>query len=470
MFSLLREVASLEKVETYLIGGYVRDLLLHRNSTDIDCVVIGNGIDFAHKLCDYIQKTENIPTPLSEFKTFGTAMFRYHGKEIELVGARKESYDQNSRKPAVENGSLQDDQNRRDFTINALAISLNKDTYGDVLDPFQGMEDLEHQIIRTPLDPDITFSDDPLRMLRAIRFASQLYFDIEADTFEAISRNAYRVEILSQERISEELNKILLSPKPSYGFKLLKVSGLLPLIFPELAALQGVEVRENKAHKDNFEHTLEVVDNIAYDHGDLWLRWAALLHDIAKPKTKRFESRQGWTFHGHEVLGAKWVPALFKKFRLPLNEKMKYVQKLVSLHLRPIILSEDIVTDSAIRRLLFDAGEDIEDLMRLCKADITSKNREKVARYRNNFALVERKLKEIEEKDKIRNFQPPVTGNEIMEYYHLSPCEEIGIIKTRIKDAILDGDIENKREDAWNLMLKIGKELNLSETHSEEVL
>lgn len=461
IFEIISKVSEQEGKEVYVIGGYVRDLILNRPSPDIDCVVLGSGLEFANSVCRYIERTQNITLALNEFKTFGTAMFKYQGYDIEFVGARKESYSENSRKPSVENGSLEDDQNRRDFTINAMALCLNKGRFGELVDPFYGLYDLDNQIIKTPLDPDITFSDDPLRMFRAIRFATQLYFDIEPDTFAAIERNAHRVEILSKERISEELNKILLSPKPSYGFKLLDVSGLLKLVFPELLALKGVEKIGNKAHKDNFEHTLEVLDNISQVTNNLWLRWAALLHDIAKPKTKRFDNKLGWTFHGHEVIGAKMVYNIFQNFKLPLNEKLKYVQKLVNLHLRPIILAEDIVSDSAIRRLLFDAGDDIDDLMILCKADITSKNREKVLKYRNNFSLVEKKLKEIEEKDRIRNFQPPISGDYIMEYFDLQPCAEIGIIKTRIKDAILDGNIANNREEAYGLMLVIAAELGL---------
>lgn len=466
IFSILSKVADKEGVRAYVIGGYVRDLLLGRPSPDIDCVVISSGVEFANKVCAYINETEGRHIRVSEFKNFGTARFVYMGKEIEIVGARKESYRRDSRKPLVEDGSLEDDQNRRDFTINALAISLNSDTYGDILDPFGGISDMEKCILKTPLDPDITFSDDPLRMLRAIRFASQLCFDIDADTFDAIKRNAYRIEILSKERICDEWNKIMLSPKPSYGFKLMDAAGLLELIFPEMIQLKGVEKRGKFAHKDNFEHTLAVVDHTAYMSNNLYLRWAALLHDIAKPKTKRFDPVAGWTFRGHEVLGAKWVPTIFKRFRLPMNEKMKYVQKMVRLHLRPIALVEDYVTDSAVRRLLFEAGDDTEDLMTLCKADITSKNPEKVSRYKRNFELVEEKMREIEEKDRIRNFQPPVDGIDIMEYFGMPPCREIGDIKTRIKDAILDGKIPNEREAAWKLMLEVAKEFGIEKSAS----
>lgn len=461
VFERLSEAAEAHHAEVYVVGGYVRDLLLNRPSPDIDCVVVGNGLEFARQVCAHIAEKEGVLPTVTEFKNFGTARFRYHDTEIELVGARKESYRRNSRKPIVEDGTLDDDQKRRDFTINALAISLNKAAYGTVIDPFEGLQDLSDGILRTPLDPDITFSDDPLRMLRAVRFASQLYFDIEPETFEAIRRNAYRVEILSGERITEEWNKIMLSPQPSYGFKLMDASGLLPLLFPEMAALKGVERRGNKGHKDNFEHTLGVLDHVAYAGGDLWLRWAALLHDIAKPRTKRFDPVQGWTFHGHETLGAKWVPEIFRRFRLPLGEPMKFVQKLVGLHLRPIALVEDEVTDSAVRRLLFEAGEDVEALMTLCKADITSKNSEKVQRFKRNFELVEEKMREIEEKDRIRNFQPPVSGTDIMEHFNLPPCHEVGEIKNRIKDAILDGVIPNEREAAWAFMLKTAAELGV---------
>lgn len=461
IFRLLSETAAEERIEIYVVGGFVRDLLLKRNSPDIDCVVVGNGLDFANKVCSYINAKEGLNLYATEFKNFGTARFVYRDTEIEIVGARKESYRRESRKPIVEDGSLEEDQRRRDFTINALAICLNEDNYGELVDPFQGVEDLKNGLLRTPLDPDITFSDDPLRILRAIRFASQLYFDIDADTFEAIKRNAHRVDILSKERITEEWNKIMLSPQPSYGFKLMDAAGLLILLFPEMEALKGVDKVGEKGHKDNFDHTLSVLDHISYVSSDLWLRWAALLHDIAKPKTKRFDPIQGWTFRGHETLGAKWVPSIFRRFKLPMNESMKFVQKMVALHLRPIALVEDIVTDSAVRRLLFEAGNDIDSLMKLCKADITSKIPEKVKRYTRNFELVEQKMKEIEEKDRVRNFQPPVSGNDIMDYFSLEPCSQIGEIKMQIKDSILDGLIPNEREAAWELMLKIAKQMGI---------
>ncbi|MEG1762839.1 MAG: nucleotidyltransferase [Bacteroidales bacterium] len=458
IFPLVRQIADTQGVDAYVIGGFVRDYLLHRKKEeqDIDIVVIGNGLALAQEVAQQIGENAH----LSIFKNFGTAMLHYEGCEIEFVGARKESYQENSRKPAVENGTLEEDQNRRDFTINAMAICLNQVRYGELLDPFHGMDDLAACILRTPLDPDLTFSDDPLRMLRAIRFASQLYFDIENESFEAIQRNVPRLHILSQERIAEEFNKIILSPRPSYGFKLLDVSGILNELFPELVKLKGIEVKNGKAHKDNFEHTLEVLDNISLVSNDLWIRWAALLHDIAKPQTKRFDSSQGWTFHGHESMGAKMVEPIFKRFKLPQNEKMRFVQKMVFLHLRPIILAEEIVSDSAVRRLLFEAGEDIEPLMQLCRADITSKNREKVKKYQGNFTLVEQKLKDIEAKDHVRNFQPPVSGEDIMAYFNLGPCHEIGIIKTAIKEAILDGIIPNERTEALQIMLQEAQKLN----------
>lgn len=461
IFPIIRRVADREKAQTFIVGGFVRDLLLRRPCADADCVVLGNGIQLSRAICREIGKVSGAEPELHEFPQFGTCKFCYEGMEVEFVGARKETYLPDSRKPFVEAGTLQEDQMRRDFSINAMAVSLNGDTYGELLDPFNGMHDLEAQMIRVHRDPDISFSEDPLRMFRAIRFATQLFFDIEPETFEAIVRNAERCRILSAERITEEINKILLSPKPSYGFKLLDAAGLLPIFFPEATALKGVEVKNGKAHKDNFEHTLEVLDHVAYANGDIWLRWAALLHDIAKPRTKRFEEPRGWTFHGHEFVGGKMVPGLFRRFKMPMDENMRFVKKMVELHLRPIILAEDIVTDSAVRRLLFEAGNDIDRLMTLAKADITSKNREKVIRYKNNFAIVEKKLKELEEKDRIRNFQPPVSGSDIMEYYGIPPCAEIGIIKTRIKDAILDGTIGNTREEAWAMMLQIGAELGL---------
>ena len=457
IFSIISQVADDEKTRIFVIGGFVRDIILNRPSKDIDVVAIGSGINIATKVAEKLGPKVKVTV----FKSFGTAMVRSKDYEIEFVGARKESYRQNSRKPIVENGTLEDDQNRRDFTINALAISLNKDTYGELIDPFDGVKDLNNKIIRTPLDPDTTFSDDPLRMFRAVRFASQLNFKIEDETYKSINRNKERIHILSQERIIDEINKILLSPKPSIGLKILENTGLLAEFFPELSLLKGVDSKEGKMHKDNFYHTIEVVDNVRIKSDNLWLLWTALLHDIAKPKTKKFNSSAGWTFHGHEFLGAKMIPSIFAKLKLPLNDKMKYVQKLVQLHMRPIVLSQEIVTDSAVRRLLFDAGDEIDDLMLLCEADITSKNEQTVKKHLNNFKIVRDKLIEIEEKDALRNFQPPISGELIIKTFNLKPCKKIGDIKNAIKEAILDGVIKNDYTEAYAFMLKKGKDMGL---------
>lgn len=471
IYRIIGETADAMGIRAFAVGGVVRDYFLQRPCTDIDIVCVGSGIDLAElsrermKQWSHEHGEDGGVGRLSVFKNFGTASYHYHYQkidwQIEFVGARKESYRRESRKPIVENGTLEDDQNRRDFTVNAMAACLNADSFGSLVDPFGGIRDLNDGILRTPLDPDITFSDDPLRMMRAIRFATQLNFTIEPATFEAITRNAQRIEIVSMERVTTELNKIMAAPTPSLGFKLLQKTGLLPLIFPELAQLKGVETMEGKAHKDNFYHTLEVLDHVASKSDNLWLRWAALLHDIGKPATKRFDNRIGWTFHGHEAKGSHMVKRIFSHLKLPLDAKMHYVEKLVLLHLRPIILSEDIVTDSAVRRLLFDAGDDIDDLMMLCEADITSKNEEKIQRYFKNFKIVRQKLVELEEKDRIRNFQPPVSGEDIMRTFGIPPCHEIGIIKDAIKDAILDGIIPNEREAAWQMMLEKGNELGL---------
>lgn len=460
VFKLLSETADEMNMECYVVGGYVRDLLLHRPSKDIDVVVVGSGIQMAEKFSSKLGKGSHI----SVFKNFGTAQIKYRDLEVEFVGARKESYSHDSRKPIVEDGTLEDDQNRRDFTINAMAVCMNQNRFGELIDPFNGLKDLEDQIIRTPLNPDITFSDDPLRMMRCIRFATQLNFYIEDETFDALERNKNRISIISYERITDELNKILLSRIPSIGFVNLDRCGLLELIFPELVALQGVETRNKRSHKDNFYHTLEVVDNIAKVSDNLWLRWATLLHDIGKPRTKRWDPRLGWTFHNHNYIGERMIPDIFRRMKLPLNEKMKYVQKLVNLHMRPIVIADDVVTDSAVRRLLFEAGDDIDDLMLLCEADITSKNELRKQRFLDNFKLVRQKLKDLEEKDRIRNFQPPVDGDEIMHTFNLSPCKEIGILKNAIKDAILDGIIPNEHDAAFEYMLNTAKGLGLTPT------
>ena len=459
IFKIISEVAETSKLETYVVGGFVRDILLNRkkNKTDIDFVCVGSGIDLAKQ----VSKKLGRKTDVKYFKNFGTAMIHYNKEDYEFVGARKESYRSNSRKPIVEDGTIQDDQNRRDFTINAMAISLNSSNYGELIDPFTGISDLETKTIKTPLNPDITYSDDPLRMMRAIRFASELNFEIENESYSSICKNADRLSIISQERITEELNKILLSEKPSIGLKLLFNTKLLHQFFPEMVELQGVEERGKFAHKDNFYHTLEVIDNIRKNTDNIWLIWSALLHDIAKPQCKRFEEGHGWTFHGHEFLGGKMVSRIFKTLKLPLNEKMKYVKKLVTLHLRPIVLSQDIVTDSAIRRLLFDAGDDIDDLMTLCEADITSKNPKKVSRYIKNFKLVRKKLKEIEEKDHIRNWKPPISGEEIMKIFNIEAGREVGILKNSLKDAILDGKVKNEKEASIEFMKLKAKEINL---------
>lgn len=457
LLQLIAKCADIINVKAFAVGGFVRDKILNRPCKDIDVVCLGSGIELAKKVAENIT-----PKPyVSYFKNFGTAQIKLHDIEIEFVGARKESYRRESRKPIVEDGTLEDDQNRRDFTINTLAIHLTNEKFGEIIDPFNGIEDLKNEILRTPLNPEITFDDDPLRMLRAVRFASQLNFKIEENTYKVIEPLAQRLKIISQERITDELNKIILSPKPSVGFKLLFNTKLLHQFFPEMVKLQGVSVQDNYGHKDNFYHTLKVLDNLAENSNDLWLRWAAILHDIAKPATQRFEDGHGWTFHGHEVVGARWTPKIFARFKLPLDEKMKFVQKMVALHLRPISLTKDNITDSAIRRIIFDAGDDLESLLMLCEADITSKNEEKVKRYKENLKLVLQKIKEVEERDHIRNWQPPISGEIIMQTFNIKPSREVGIIKDAIKDAILDGDIPNEYEAAFALMLQKGKELGL---------
>ena len=458
VFRQISEIADMLGVECYVVGGYVRDIFLQRPSNDIDVVVVGSGIAMAEALEKRLGKGAHV----SVFRNFGTAQVKYRGMEVEFVGARKESYTHDSRKPIVEDGTLEDDQNRRDFTINALAVCLNTARFGELVDPFGGLDDLREKVIRTPLDPDVTFSDDPLRMMRCVRFAAQLGFYIDDETFESLGRNKERIRIISRERIADELNKIILSPVPSKGFVDLDRCGLLELIFPELTALQGVETRNGRAHKDNFYHTLEVLDNVSKQSDNLWLRWAALLHDIAKPATKRWDPKAGWTFHNHNFLGEQMVPVIFRKMKLPMNEKMKYVQKLVGLHMRPIAIADDVVTDSAVRRVLFEAGNDIDDLMTLCEADITSKNEGRKKMFLRNFQLVRQKLKDLEEKDRIRNFQPPVRGEEIMRIFGLGPCREVGTLKGAIKDAILDGIIPNERRAALDFLLGRAREMGLS--------
>jgi len=463
IFTLIGEASDELGVDAYVIGGFVRDFFLKRGTPkDIDIVAIGSGIALAKKVASKLQGKPEI----SVFKNFGTAMIKHKDLELEFVGARKESYNRDSRKPIVEDGTLEDDQNRRDFTINAMALALNNANFGELLDPFDGLADLDRKIIRTPLEPGITYSDDPLRMMRAIRFATQLHFTIELQSLQAITENKDRIKIVSKERIVDELHKILMSSKPSVGFKLMHQTGLLPLILPELTDLQGIEEKEGQRHKDNFWHTLEVVDNIAETTDNLWLRWAALLHDIGKAPTKKFHKKIGWTFHAHEFVGAKMVYKLFKRLRMPLNEKMKFVQKMVLMSSRPIILSEEHVTDSAVRRLVFDAGDFVEDLMTLCEADITTKNPKKQKKYKNNFKIVRQKIVEVEERDHIRNFQPPVSGEEIMKTFNLKPSKEIGMIKDAIKEAILEGEIPNEYEAAYDFMLEKGKKMNLK-VHSE---
>ncbi|WP_348825267.1 CCA tRNA nucleotidyltransferase [Flavobacterium aestuarii] len=458
IFEVISQASQELNVESYVIGGFVRDLLLKRDfKKDIDVVAVGSGIELALKVSELLPKKPKVQI----FKTYGTAMLRFEDTEIEFVGARKESYNLDSRNPIVENGTLEDDQNRRDFTINALALSLNPNTFGDLSDPFGGIADLENKIIKTPLDPDITFSDDPLRMLRGIRFATQLGFEIEQNSLDSITKNAERIKIISGERIVEELNKILSTDKPSVGFLLLYKTGLLDIILPELTALNQVEEIEGHTHKNNFYHTLEVVDNICPNTDDVWLRWSALLHDIGKAPTKRFNKKQGWTFHGHEFLGGKMAKKIFERLHMPLNHKMKFVQKMVIMSSRPIVLAQDIVTDSAVRRLVFDAGEDVENLMTLCEADITTKNPNKFKKYHKNFEIVRQKIVEVEERDHVRNFQPPISGEEIMEIFNLKPSREIGQLKDAVKEAILEGEIPNDYESAYAFVLKKGEKMGL---------
>ena len=457
VFEVISEAADELQVECYVIGGFVRDIFLKRSSKDIDIVTVGRGIELAKLVAKKIGKNARVTV----FKNFGTAQIHLKKLDLEFVGARRESYQRDSRKPMVEDGSLEDDQKRRDFTINALAVCLNKDRFGELVDPFEGLEDMRAMLLRTPLDPDITFSDDPLRMMRAVRFACQLDFDMVPEAFEAIERNKERISIISGERIADELNKMMKSRKPSIGFRLLEACGLLDIIMPEITVLKGVEMKDRVGHKDNFQHTLEVLDRLSDQSDNVWLRWAALFHDIGKPASKRWDDKAGWTFHNHNFIGEKMIPDIFRRMKFPMNDRMKYVQKMVGLHMRPIALSEEIVTDSAVRRLLFDAGDDIDDLMMLCEADITSKNKEKVRRFLENFQLVRQKLREIEQKDRIRNMQPPVSGELIMKTFGLKPCKEVGLLKSTIKDAILDGVIPNEFEAAFAFMLERAKKMGL---------